>query len=429
MGLGSFDPYPIYFLITIDMNIRIGNDIKLEFTLRGPENVDFLNVKQMRCYLINTSTDNKNCACDIFKRFPREPFPQFYTPSKYTLHGCGRFEYNVNPSYTKCGYALSSGFHDPHYWPCYNGFGINPGHFIDCHHGHHNYKSPTYLAHSELLEGENKACAYFPACEQIMAGPYKFVVVLVLYQDGWGKHNLHTYTIDYGTVFNLVCDESGRDGDIIINLDENIEDNSITRIDPVIDTLYLEEGSSLSIGQKDLMGNTYEIDLYLNDGSKIKYNPSDSKYILNFESDDEILTVNSNGQLQAGQVDEEKVIIVTITSDNDIVSEFTVHIQKKQSQYIGFANTTNALELDFESVDSESRKLFTEVDNMEGEHHVENFNSGYYLWIISTKEIASVSSSSFSVPLSEPQRLDNYYCYYCLNQLINTDFTINITLK
>lgn len=307
------------------MNIRIGNDIKLEFTLRGPENVDFLNVKQMRCYLINTSTDNKNCACDIFKRFPREPFPQFYTPSKYTLHGCGRFEYNVNPSYTKCGYALSSGFHDPHYWPCYNGFGINPGHFIDCHHGHHNYKSPTYLAHSELLEGENKACAYFPACEQIMAGPYKFVVVLVLYQDGWGKHNLHTYTIDYGTVFNLVCDESGRDGDIIINLDENIEDNSITRI--------------------------------------------------------------------------------------------------------GFANTTNALELDFESVDSESRKLFTEVDNMEGEHHVENFNSGYYLWIISTKEIASVISSSFSVPLSEPQRLDNYYCYYCLNQLINTDFTINITLK
>jgi hypothetical protein len=130
-----------------------------------------------------------------------------------------------------------------------------------------------------------------------MAGPYKFVVVLVLYQDGWGKHNLHTYTIDYGTVFNLVCDESGRDGDIIINLDENIENNSITRIDPVIDTLYLEEGSSLSIGQKDLMGNTYEIDLYLNDGSKIKYNPSDSKYILNFESDDEILTVNSNGQL------------------------------------------------------------------------------------------------------------------------------------
>lgn len=429
MGLGSFDPYPIYFLITIDMNIRIGNDIKLEFTLRGPENVDFLNVKQMRCYLINTSTDNKNCACDTFKRFPREPFPQFYTPSKYTLHGCGRFEYNVNPSYTKCGYALSNGFHDPHYWPCYNGFGINPGHFIDCHHGHHNYKSPTYLAHSELLEGENKACAYFPACEQIMAGPYKFVVVLVLYQDGWGKHNLHTYTIDYGTVFNLVCDESGQDGDIIINLDENIEDNSITRIDPVIDTLYLEEGSSLSIGQKDLMGNTYEIDLYLNDGSKIKYNPSDSKYILNFESDDEILTVNSNGQLQAGQVDEEKVVIVTITSDNDIVSEFTVHIQKKQSQYIGFANTTNALELDFESVDSESRKLFTEVDNMEGEHHVENFNSGYYLWIISTKEISSVSSSSFSVPLSEPQRLDDYYCYYCLNQLINTDFTINITLK
>lgn len=413
------------------MNIRIGNDIKLEFTLRGPENVDFLNVKQMRCYLINISTDNKNCACDIFKRFPREPFPQFYTPSKYTLHGCGRFEYNVNPSYTKCGYALSGGFHDPHYWPCYNGFGINPGHFIDCHHGHHNYKSPTYLAHSELLEGENKACAYFPACEQIMAGPYKFVVVLVLYQDGWGKHNLHTYTIDYGTVFNLVCDESGKDGDIIINLDENIEDNSIVRIDPVIDTLYLEEGSSLSIGQKDRMGNTYEIDLYLNDGSKIKYNPSDSKYILNFESDDEILTVNSNGQLQAGHVDEEKVVIVTITSDNDIVSEFTVHIQKKQSQYIGFANTTNALELDFESIDSESRKLFTEVDNMEGEHHVENFNSGYYLWIISTKEIASVSSSSssFSVPLSQPQRLDNYYCYYCLNRLINTDFTINIILK
>ena len=35
--------------------IRIGNDIRLNLTLRGPRTYDRANIKQLKCYFINTS--------------------------------------------------------------------------------------------------------------------------------------------------------------------------------------------------------------------------------------------------------------------------------------------------------------------------------------------------------------------------------------
>lgn len=413
------------------MNIRIGNDIKVNFTIKIPKQDYSLNIKQIRCYFINTSCENSQSYCDIVKRFPKEPFPQFYTPSKYTLHNCGKFEYNVDPYYTKCDYSIYDCFHDPHWWPDYNGFGINPSHFINCfHHNNHNSDFPKYLAYSEILKEENRVSTYFPATKQIMAGTYKLVVVLVLYEEGWNENNLHTCTTDYGNIFNLVCGDEGQSGDVVINLDETIIDqNTITKINMVTDTIYINENQSLNIGQNDLYNNPYNIELYLSNGKKVIYNPEDYDYNIKFESDSNFLNIDKEGNISATDIEKDSVAIVTVTGDNNTFAEFTVHVMKIKKSYIGFANTTNVEEIDLDSVDSEGRKLFTEVENVSGDHHVQNFNNKYYLWIISTEEINDVTSNSFSVPISEVQKVDDYYCYYCLNPLIATDFNITITLK
>jgi len=75
------------------MDIRIGNDIKMNLTLKGPNDFDKNNIKEVRCYLINTTLEDGCCCdggCPIERRFPREPFPQYYMPTPYTLHGCGK---------------------------------------------------------------------------------------------------------------------------------------------------------------------------------------------------------------------------------------------------------------------------------------------------------------------------------------------------
>lgn len=213
------------------MNIRIGNDIKMNLTIRGIGDYQQNNVKQIRCYLINTSLENKGGECHP-KRFPREPFPQYYTPTKYTVHNCGRWQYHIDPCNVKAEYCnYGDGFHDYHYWNHYHGFGIYPGHFVDpcCHHHHHHCdplvpgrRSPfCFLAPSKIAQGVNKIEAYFPARDQLYCGTYKLVVVLVLYEDGWEKNDLHTYTLDYGVVFNIVDNEDGYFGNIIIDLDTN----------------------------------------------------------------------------------------------------------------------------------------------------------------------------------------------------------------
>ena len=196
--------------------IRTGNDIKVIFTIKGPASTDTVNMKQLRVYFVNNSSETHCCV----KRFPKEPFPQFYEPTKYTVHGCGKFEYNVNPSYNKCEYAVCMGnFHDYHIWPNYNGFGINPKKFNDCCHCCCEHECKEYMAPFTIEKEQNQIAAYFPACQQ-KCGIYKMIVIMTTYEDGWGKKNLHTYTIDYGTIFELSEDSDSDSGNIIINLGE-----------------------------------------------------------------------------------------------------------------------------------------------------------------------------------------------------------------
>ena len=63
------------------MNIRIGNDIRLNLTLKGPKNYDSTNIKSLKCYFINTSLcDFCNPCCGELKGC-----------------GCGRPCYHVEP--------------------------------------------------------------------------------------------------------------------------------------------------------------------------------------------------------------------------------------------------------------------------------------------------------------------------------------------
>lgn len=232
------------------MNIRIGNDIRIRMTL---SNVTMVNIKQIRCYLINTSADGcGECHdhCDIYRRFPREPFPQFYTPSRYTLNVCGEPRYHATPWNMKRHYSNFGGpFHDYHWWPEYRGFGIRPGKFSadpvqgcfpigccgkcckcccndsccrschECHKCSHCCGDFKFLLCSKLLAGKNQIECYFKAKDQIMCGDYKLIVLITVYEPGWGCDNLHTSTIDKGVIFTLSPDSGSFGFPIDINLD------------------------------------------------------------------------------------------------------------------------------------------------------------------------------------------------------------------
>lgn len=415
------------------MNIRIGNDIKVKFTIRGPQGFDKVNVKQMRVYFINTAFENEEQDCVIRRRFPREPFPQFYTPSKYSIHGCGPWSYHTNPR--KCDYAtFLPGINDPHFWPYYNGFGLTPKKFIDCCSGPHKpkHKDPVYLAPSLLTEEENGAEAYFPAHDQIMCGPYKMVVVLVMYESGWGKHNLHTYTIDYGTLFNIVDDQTGIDGNIVINGDTGeLIGAKILRMYFEEQDYYVSGNSQLNLGtDQDLRDKFYKLYTVMDNGSVIEYRYTmftDSE--LEFTSSDPIITVTNEGSLIIGNITENKTVVITAKDLNsEATASCTIHIDSTASQeYIGFAPTNDVNQLDFNATDSEGRPLFKSVDKLTGNQHVENYNDGYYLWICSKTPIKDVQCKMFDVPISDAAiDSEGHYCYYCLNPLIATDFDFTI---
>ena len=46
-----------------------------------------------------------------------------------------------------------------------------------------------------------------------------------MYEPGWGRTDLHTYTMDYGEVIELVDDNTGASGDITVDVDTDDLDN------------------------------------------------------------------------------------------------------------------------------------------------------------------------------------------------------------
>lgn len=211
--------------------IRIGNDIRVQTTLHELKDFDATMIKQLRCYFIPNIEDAAN------------PFPQTYDPAQYTVCNCGKPKYNVFP----CNIDA------PHWFPGYNGFGVNSTPFIRF--------EKEYLAPSRLLAEQNKIEAYFPAVDQKLLSEYRVVIVLTLYQAGWGTDNLRTYTIDKGIVFALTSDDRDIDTDTIIDLDVPYV-TSIT----VPKVLKLEDQSIFELNHPDWDDVPYTITLhYSND--------------------------------------------------------------------------------------------------------------------------------------------------------------------
>lgn len=237
--------------------IRIGNDIRVQTTLHELKDFDATMIKQLRCYFIPNIEEAAN------------PFPQTYDPAQYTVCNCGKPKYNVFP----CNIDA------PHWFPGYNGFGVNSTPFIRF--------EKEYLAPSRLLAEQNKIEAYFPAVDQKLLSEYRVVIVLTLYQAGWGTDNLRTYTIDKGIVFALTSDDRDIDTDTIIDLDVPYV-TSIT----VPKVLKLEDQSIFELNHPDFDDVPYTITLHYSNDTEREVTPD--------EFDDLFITVvhrQSNGAI------------------------------------------------------------------------------------------------------------------------------------
>lgn len=463
--------------------IRIGTDVRLKLriepnTMAGFDKIDEFdqsNVKQLRCYLINTSFC-KPCCDHECPKHQRVGFPDFYHPTHHNIHNTGFPGYHMAPA-NICNYdKFSPDFHDFHWWPGYRGFGLYPEHFHEycghmhwhgprpshyyphCHnhhqpqptcvwpepwyepfyHGydHHGIKhckpdpfdqwlhpeyvpvdvfgkenvvlnhphpyAPYYLCDSQVLNEKNTLTCMFPAVQQKMCGTYKLVVVLTVFEQGWGRHNLRTYTIDKGDVFDLVDTETGESGAITIDVD------STGGRENLIDTIWSDDyimasNTSIAIGGYDITGKEYQVYVKLKDGTKVVYNPSDWRYNqLIFEpEDDTLLTIDKDGTLHSADVDEPVTVEVTVYSadrdpeDTEGVGHFTVTIKPLSSIKLGFS-ITDELELVhpedkfLREHKIDPKKVYT------AEHSGEVVNNehvnGKYLWIASQRRIKYIYS-------------------------------------
>lgn len=520
--------------------IRIGNDIRLKLTIKpskgfGIEGFDNFfwdnrldefdqsNIKQLRCYLINTSfckpCRDKGCKCQ------RIGFPDFYHPTHHNINNTGFPGYHMAPA-NMCNYdRFTPDFHDFHWWPGYRGFGIYPDHFHEhcghmhwhgprpsnfypcCHNHHmpvppmppcpgckwpepyeplfHGYDhhgiehckpepfdtvlhpeyvpvdvfgkenvvlnhphpyTPFYLCDSQVLEEKNKLTCMFPAVQQKMCGIYKLVVVLTVFEQGWGRHNLRTYTIDKGDVFELV-DCGGDSGPITIDIDSTGErENLIAKIWTEESEYRQADDSILHVGQFDLDDKQYTIYVELKDGTTVIYTPDDWRYNkLVFESDrPEILQPDDKGHLHAAIVEKPEVCYITVRSadgdpedpENNPTYTFKVTVVPTEFIYLGFDPISNpdAMEVTNPNLDEYSTRV--------NKYSIMNSQTEWgYLWVFSQKKIhyiksiedgldkVSELSSGFRVPMNSYGKKDNFFLYRSAAPILPGKMNIKIIFE
>lgn len=192
--------------------VRIGTDVKVTLTLKELTDFDSTAIKQLRCYFIRTTELQ-------YVDLANPGYPQYYCPTEYDCCLSGWPKFNYLP-YN--GVVFNTGmfglFNDYHYFPTYNGFGCRSKQF--------KLYQKEYLAASRVLEGKNQIQCYFPAIDQKELGTYKLVIVVTVFQPGWGSNNLRTFTIDEGDIVDFVDDEKGESGDI------NLVDDSENEVIP-----------------------------------------------------------------------------------------------------------------------------------------------------------------------------------------------------
>ena len=451
--------------------IRIGNDVRLNLTLRGPHTYDQANIKQLKCYLINTS---------MLDYFPVDCFCCKH------VHGCGCVK-------DRCGHPKYHALpHCRYYDCCHNDF-YHPDcchdYFHHCSHDFHcmldphgcnpaagpgvlppKYNKPydavnccacedfTYLAYSRVLPKANSIQCYFPAKDQMFCGVYKLIVQAMIYEPGWGRTDIHTYTMDYGDVFQLVDDKTGASGDITIDADtDDIENKNIIAMRIKTKDLAMYGNTKLNLGEKDIRDHKYVIEVDLENGSTVEYDPTNWPYesieFIPMKSD--VIEIDqSTGTIHSFEQNETNSTIVTATAKNNgVKATFNVTVIGGDYDYIGYLPVrpfSKEIEDDykyhfdrddqgFESDDQENitkvgvghvdTSLLTKSKDLSKGITIENDIDGQYLWIVTRRPIeyaanidAGIASNvvpTFSIPLTTPQKKynDEKYYYCCPNPM------------
>ena len=163
------------------MDIRIGNDIRLNVAISDFDILEGETIKCAHCFLM----------CEAEKRLSDVDPKSIKLPTKYTLHNYygGRI-YNVLPFNVQVR-------------PC-----GGPGLFGK---SLRQYGRPIY---TRVSEEDGYIYGYFQEDKQYMLGDYYLVVMLVLDREKYGRREKRHIVVDYGYVFTLtmdgdVCDPDG----------------------------------------------------------------------------------------------------------------------------------------------------------------------------------------------------------------------------
>lgn len=233
--------------------IRIGNDVVVRTSLDEFETNDKLKIKTLQCLFIKQEYDNKsdNDMC--------------YEPSQYVYGCCGCCNYNA--AVFNNGYNMPCTLRDPHWFPGYNGFGVNSNKF-NC---------PKEYQ-SDVRVFDNYVESYFPAKDQKL-GIFKVVFVAQVYTTGWGMNDLKTITIDKGELFTLVdsAEESTTDG-LIDLTDGQGSDQENDKL--IVDAIFIKGGKKDTEKNKFILGTggTHELLDYVTSGRYVIEYLKDSVY-------------------------------------------------------------------------------------------------------------------------------------------------------
>ena len=296
---------------------------------------------------------------------------------------------------------------------------------------------PAYLADSQVLHETNTITCMFPAVQQRLCGTYKLVVVLTVFEQGWGRHNLRTYTIDKGEVFEFVDDDSGESGNITLDIDSTgARENVLENVYPENQSYRMATRTNMIIGEHDVDGNVYNIYATLKDGAVALYNPSDWHFneLLFSSSNPEVLSVGIDGTLYAHDVmGAEETVDVTIKDiDNNVSYTFQVTVKNMNTLLMGFSTVE-----DVEQVDPDD-DFFVEYSAKDKSYQLYNDANAQYLWIYTQRrihyvkstddfnELAAELSSGFRVPMTDAVIRDGYYCYRSAAPIVKGSMNIKI---
>lgn len=227
------------------MKVRIGNDICLHVTLLGDEGMDYINIKSIRAFIVNTSKqheldvqrrydsvkyhdeiEDRRGVVKYISRFPAEPHCRPYHGTPFDLMHCGHPTFHVHPIWgynPYCGFGIRPHTFDPfhnHLWGCDDMMDLHDKMLMKDEDYKEQYGRLEFMAPVMATEQPNTVDVHFPAENQIFTGTYKLIIVAKLYEPGYGKNNLRTVTMDYQDIFTLVgsSDEDGLSGNVTISV-------------------------------------------------------------------------------------------------------------------------------------------------------------------------------------------------------------------